>query len=125
MALETFPLPYSFRFNVEENNEYINRTVVFESQKKQKQRVAIHKLESWKVTIEGTPAERVILREFHERMGGDATPFLFYRPDGTVVQARIADGKLPVKNIRELDTSSPTCGKIIGFICELTIEKVI
>lgn len=125
LALETFPLPYSFRYDVEETNEYVNRTVVFESQKKQKQRVSINKLETWKITIEGSPEQKAILKSFHERMGGDAAPFLFYTPDGEQVSARFSDGKLPITNIRELDLNNPTCGNIVGFTCELTIEKVI
>lgn len=125
MALEVFPLPYSFRTDVDEVNEFLNRTVVFESQKKQKQRVAIAKMESWKIQLEGSPAQRTALKAFHERMGGDATPFTFYTPDNIAIVARFSDGKLPIKDIREFDPNSLTKGKIVGFTCELTIEKVI
>lgn len=123
--MEIFPVPYSFRHDIEENNEYVNRTVTFESQKKQKQRVSISKLESWKITCEGTPEQRLLLKEFHERMGGDATPFLFYTPDNIQVIARFADGKLPIIPKRELDLTKPSLGTIVGYTCELVIEKVI
>jgi hypothetical protein len=125
LALSTFPLPYTFRQDVDEMNEYVNRTIVFESQKKQKQRVTINKLESWKILVEGTPAQRTTLKDFHDDMGGDATPFYFYTPDNTQVTARFVDGKLPIKDKREFNKDQPTKGTIVGFSCELTIEKVI
>lgn len=123
MSTPVFPLPYTF--DVEKTNEYVNRTVVFESQKKQKQRKAISRLTSWKITVKGDNTQRQALEAFHDSVNGDAGSFNFTDENGTQVLCRFVDGKLPITLKREFTSSNATHGNVVGFTCSLTIEKVI
>ena len=75
MAKRVFPLKYTFRTDVKKTSEFINKTVVFESQKKQKQRKSISKLCTWEITCEGDVDDLHTLESFHETIGGDAGTF--------------------------------------------------
>ena len=123
MSTPVFPLPYTF--DVDKTSEYLNRTVVFESGKKQKQRKSINKLVTWKITVKGTDTQRKTLESFHDSVNGDAGIFYFYDEDGVQVLCRFADGKLPLTLKREFTSANDTHGIVVGFTCSLTIEKVI
>jgi phage-related protein len=123
MSLPVFPLPYLWE--VDKSNEYVNRTIQFESGRKQKQRVSVNKLQTWKISIKGDRKQMDLLEAFHESVTGDAGQFLFNTPEGNLVVCRFADGKLPIKEIREFTLKTPTHGIIVGFQCDVTIEKVI
>jgi hypothetical protein len=83
------------------------------------------KYESWKITCEGSLSDRNLLKSFHDSMAGDFGTFYFFNPDDQIVNVRFIDGKLPIIDKRELDTTKPSFGAIVGFSAELTIEKVI
>ena len=123
MSYKVFPLPYLF--DVDKTSEYINRTVIFESQKKQKQRKSINKTTTWKITLKGNNEQRLILEKFHDAVNGDAGKFYFVDENGKQVLCRFADGKLPIVLKREYDAYSDTNGTVVGFSCDITIEKVI
>ncbi|WP_371380747.1 hypothetical protein [Sporomusa aerivorans] len=120
MAIPTFPLPYVWE--VEETSTYATRTVTFESQKKQIQRVAVNPLQTWKITCKGSPEQRLILKNFHDSVGGNSNVFNFVDPDGVTQVCRFAENKLTITDIREFDPTDVTHGKIVGFTAELTIE---
>lgn len=123
MSTPVFPLPYTF--DVDKTNEYVNRTVTFESQKKQKQRKAISRLTTWKITVKGNNTDRQTLEAFHDTVNGDAGSFYFYDENNTQVLCRFVDGKLPMTLKREFTSSNATHGTVVGFTSTLTIEKVI
>ncbi len=124
MAIPTFPLPYDFREDIEETSAYATRSVTFESQKRQVQRMAIDPLRTWKITCKGNASQRLILKSFHDSVGGNSSVFYFVDPDGVTRTCRFADPKLTMTDIREY-TSGSTGGTIVGFISEIVIETAL
>jgi phage-related protein len=120
--LVTFPLGYTIRSDVDETQEYHNTTIVFYSQKKQKSRGSVNKTQTWKITCEGSNADRQTLIAFHDSVAGDFTPFYFFTPDNLQVTARFTDGKLSINPKRELDITKPTFGNVVGYTCTMTLE---
>ena len=123
MSLPQFPLPYLF--DVEETSTYATTTIVFSSQKKQVQRHGVNPLETWKIDLKGTPAQKTTLKDFWDSIGGNAGKFLFVDPDGNTRTCRFSDNKLTIVDKREFNASSDTHGTIVGFTCETTVEVVL
>jgi len=115
--MTTFPLPYVFE--VDKTNAYVNRTITFESQKKQKQRVAISKLMTWEISCRGSNADRLVLEAFHDSLSGDATPFYFNDENGVQQTVRFAEGKIKFHLKRDI------AGIVQGFEAKMAIELVI
>jgi hypothetical protein len=121
--MKVFPLPYVF--DVDKDTTYSTTTVVFQSQKKQVQRGAIAALNTWRIQCKGDEIQLKTLEAFHDSVGGNADPFLFYNEDGVQIAARFAEPKLSKKLFREFTLDNPTHGNVVGFTANITIESVI
>lgn len=123
MALQTFPLPY--KFEVDKEKQYATKTVVFESNKKQIQQLAIKPIVTWKINVKGTPEQLTTLESFFDSCSGNARNFLFIDEWGNNQTVRFADNKLTYKEFRDFNTGSKTNGFVVGFDATLTLESVI
>ena len=120
MAVSRFPLPYLF--DVERDDEFSTKTVVFENNKKQVQQSAILPVTTWKINVKGTPAQLQELLSFFNNVGGNTRTFAFTDEFGNDQTVRFADKKLSIKEKRDFNKGSSTNGFVVGFEATITLE---
>lgn len=120
MAMETFPLPYLF--DVDKDTTFATRSIIFESQRKQVQQLAVNPMIQWKIQCKGSIDDLDTLEAFHHRMAGNTK--VFYFTDDRLVQrkVRFAEPKLSRKLIREFSTTNVTHGIVVGFVADIVLE---
>lgn len=120
MAMETFPLPYTFE--IDKEITFATTEISFQSGKKQVQQNAVNPSIKWKIQCKGSNEDRQTLESFHGRMAGNTK--VFYFTDENLVQrtVRFSEKTLSIKVIREFSTTNITHGTPIGFTSQITLE---
>lgn len=121
--MEIFPLPYLRDFK--KKSKHSTTSVVFQSGKKQVQRNAVKPLKTWSFQCSGLKEHQEILEAFHDAHGGNTVPFQIYNDNDELVTVRFADPELQCDLVKEIDVTSPTGSKVVGFTANINVESVI
>lgn len=123
MTFEKFPLPY--RFTMNSTISYATREVVFESQRKQTQQLAIVGIQDWSVEVAGDMKQYKLLQDFFRKMGGNTRLFIFFDEYNKPKLVRFSSNKLNLQVKRDWNHGSPTNGFSVGFTGTVQVETAL